>query len=167
MQAIAAMSENRVIGLNGGIPWRIKEDFQWFKSFTLGKAIIIGRKTFDTLPPLKDRGIFVLARDNNPNLWRKTGRIIENPFGALGSFISVDDIPLDGIVAGGAQIYELLLPHCEELYLTLVKGQFEGDTYMPPFEHLFPYQCLVRAHEKFSIVRYFKTLNPAFPENNC
>lgn len=163
MQAIAAMSENRVIGANQGIPWRIKEDFQWFKSFTMDKSIIIGRKTFDTLPPLPGRTIFVLTRDNNPNL----DGVCVNKLGARGLFISSEGMPLRGIVAGGAQIYSQLLPFCDELYLTIVKGEFEGDTYMPPFEHLFPYQCLIRAHEKFSIIRYFKTLNPEFPENNC
>ena len=63
MKAILAMAQNRVIGKNGGLPWpSIKEDFKWFKEFTTGKKLIVGKNTFDTLPMLKNREILVLTR---------------------------------------------------------------------------------------------------------
>jgi len=56
MKAIIAMAQNRVIGKNNGLPWpSIKEDFKWFKEFTMGKTLIVGKNTFDTLPLLKNR----------------------------------------------------------------------------------------------------------------
>ena len=62
MKAIVAMGRNRVIGLNDKLPWPpIKEDFKWFKEFTINNTIVIGKKTFDTLPPLKDRNIIVIT----------------------------------------------------------------------------------------------------------
>ncbi len=63
MEAIAAMSLNRAIGKDGGLPWpTIKEDLRFFKAMTLDKKIIVGRKTFETLPPLRNRETFVLTR---------------------------------------------------------------------------------------------------------
>ncbi len=63
MKAILAMAENRVIGKNGGLPWpSIKEDFKWFREFTMGKKLIVGKNTFDTLPLLKKETLsFILA----------------------------------------------------------------------------------------------------------
>ena len=63
MKAIIAMSQNRAIGKNGGLPWpSIKEDFKWFKEFTMGNTIIVGKNTFDTLPLLKNRECLVLLK---------------------------------------------------------------------------------------------------------
>ena len=65
MKAIIAMAKNRVIGKNNGLPWpSIKEDFKWFKEFTMGKTLIVGKTTFDTLPLLKNRECLVLI-----NIW--------------------------------------------------------------------------------------------------
>ena len=63
MKAIIAMAQNRVIGKNNGLPWpSIKEDFKWFKEFTMGKTLIVGKTTFDTLPLLKNRECLVLTK---------------------------------------------------------------------------------------------------------
>ena len=63
MKAIAAMSKNRCVGKNKGLPWpSIKEDFKWFKEFTMGKTLILGKNTFDTLPKLKDRECMVIVK---------------------------------------------------------------------------------------------------------
>ena len=61
MKAILAMAKNRVIGKNGGLPWHVPNDFKWFKEFTMGKKIIVGKNTFDTLPLLKNRECLVLT----------------------------------------------------------------------------------------------------------
>ena len=65
MKAIVAMSENRGIGLNGNIPWLIPQDLKWFKEFTTGQTLIVGRATFETLPYLKDRNLLVMTNSTN------------------------------------------------------------------------------------------------------
>lgn len=150
MIAIAAMSENRAIGLNGKLPWpSVKEDFQHFKRMTLDKNIIVGRKTFDELPHLKRRNIFVLTRTKTREeifVGLNLGQIVNR----------AENLPEDGIICGGAEIYSLLLPSCTELYLTLIKGNFKGDTFMPAFEHLFNKTETVENGQNYEIKRYFR-----------
>ncbi len=144
MQAIAAMSLNRVIGKDGEIPWKCSDDLKWFKEFTLGETIVVGRKTYEKLPPLKNRKIIVLSKNHSP---------------CLSDYPSCDDIndlPKDVIVAGGAKVYEELLPYCDSIYLTLIRKFVEGDTYMPLFEHLFPNEQIIKETDEYVIIRYYK-----------
>ena len=162
MKAIIAMAKNRVIGKNGGLPWpSIKEDFRWFKEFTTGKKLIVGKNTFDTLPFLKNREILVLTRRieeldvylqnqyfiNNNNL---TGKLIDATDVSL---MDLNDDP-DIIVAGGAKTYVRLLPYINEFYVTHVNGSYEGDTYMPPFEDLFSKFELVKEFDGHKVIKY-------------
>ena len=142
MKAIIAMAQNRVIGKNGGLPWpSIKEDFKWFKEFTIGKKLIVGKNTFDTLPKLKDRECLVVVKPQ-PSLDIIKNQHFVNQNGMTGKLVYFDQIVSmlnydDLIVAGGAKTYELFLPYIAEFYVTHVNGEYVGDTYMPEFEHMF------------------------------
>ena len=150
MKAIIAMAENRVIGKNGGLPWpSIKEDFRWFKEFTMGNTLIVGKNTFDTLPLLKNRECLVLVKEDkimaaNPNQY------LVNNNSMTGKLITMTDIESYSqfrkdylIVAGGAKTYVNLLPYITEFYVTHVNGKYDGDTFMPPFEDLFTHKEVV------------------------
>ena len=163
MKAIAAMAKNRVIGKNGGLPWpSIKEDFKWFKEFTMGKKLIVGKNTFDTLPLLKNRECLVLVREDkimaaNPNQY------LVNNNSMTGQLITMEDIESYSqfkrdylIVAGGAKTYVKLLPYIDEFYVTHVCGNFDGDTFIPEFEHLFNNFELIKEFDGHKVIKYTK-----------
>lgn len=158
MKAIMAMAANRAIGKNNTLPWpSIKEDFKWFKEFTMGKTLVIGRKTYDTLPPLKGRQIVVITRDYltlveecilHPKCEKMYTRSYEQMVDDITETSEPDDETLkEAVIAGGAKIYELFLPYITEFYVTHVNGEYDADTYMIPFEHLFDRQHVVREFE--------------------
>jgi dihydrofolate reductase len=157
MKAILAMAQNRVIGKNGGLPWpSIKEDFKWFKEFTTGKKLIVGKNTFDTLPMLKNREILVLTRKVE-ELSEITNQYLINKNDLTGKIISdVSDLDSDIIVAGGAKTYVRLLPYITEFYVTHVNGTYDGDTFMPPFEDLFTNKEVVKEFDLHKVIKYTK-----------
>jgi dihydrofolate reductase len=163
MKAILAMAENRVIGKNGGLPWpSIKEDFKWFKEFTTGKKLIVGKNTFDTLPLLKNREILVLTR-RVEELNHIENQYLINNNGLSGKIIDIRDVMIfelknnpDIIVAGGAKTYVRLLPYITEFYVTHVNGSYDGDTFMPPFEDLFTKFELVKEFDGHKVIKYSK-----------
>ncbi len=151
------MAKNRVIGKDGGLPWSsIKEDFKWFKEFTTGKKLIVGKNTFDTLPMLKNREIFVLTR-RIEELSEIPNQYLINKNDLTGKIISdVSDLDSDIIVAGGAKTYVRLLPYITEFYVTHVNGSYEGDTFMPPFEDLFTNKEVVKEFDGHKVIKYSK-----------
>ena len=162
MKAILAMAKNRCIGIEGKIPWHIPNDFRWFKEFTTGKKLIVGKNTFDTLPMLKNREILVLTRrveelDHIPNQY------LINKNDLTGKIIDIKDVYLfelnkdsDIIVAGGAKTYVRLLPYITEFYVTHVNGSYDGDTFMPPFEDLFTNKEVVKEFDLHKVIKYTK-----------
>lgn len=157
MRAVAAMDGNRVIGKDGKIPWHISADFKWFKQFTMNQTLIMGRTTFETLPKLPNRDIVVLSntivhRQEYHALFRDKCRQLflkdERTFNVM-------EFP-NAIVAGGAKTYHNLLPLCDEVFMTHVIDEYDGDTYMPHFEHQFPNSEVLREEKDFWIVRYWK-----------
>ena len=164
MKAILALAKNRVIGKNGGLPWSsIKEDFKWFKEFTTGKKLIVGKNTFDTLPFLKNRKILVLTRRVEELDAYIQNQYFVNKNNLSGKLIDTTDISLmdldkdpDIIVAGGAKTYVRLLPYITEFYVTHVNGNYDGDTFMPPFEDLFTQQEVVKEFDGHKVVKYSK-----------
>lgn len=179
MKAIVAMAENRAIGKNETLPWEpIKEDFKWFKEFTMGKNLVVGHSTFMTLPPLKGRNIYFISRpkaktpDEIPmgdygyhtNSHGTIGRRLCYYTDAIYGVSFVDILTgyesnckiEDPIIAGGAKMYELFLPYITEFYVTHIKGTYEADTFMPKFEHLFSKQETIKEIDKAIIVKYFK-----------
>lgn len=148
-KAIAAMSENRVIGDAGKIPWHLPEDFKWFKKMTTGHVLVMGRKTFEAIGrPLPNRETIVLSRGqfNHPG---------------VRTIASLDEIDparetRDIFICGGAQIYEHALPRCSDLYLTLVKRVVTGDAFFPPFQDQFELLQQISDCAEFEILHYRK-----------
>ncbi len=123
---IAAMDENRLIGRDRGMPWRLPADLRHFKRLTMGHHVIMGRKTYETLPgPLPGREIIVVTRSSDylPEHGRAAHTIEE----AL-AMSAEDD---ERFVAGGAEIYRHTLPLAGRLYLTEIHAAFQGDTWFP------------------------------------
>ena len=123
---IYARAANGTIGKDGALPWRIPADLKRFKAMTMGKAMIMGRKTFESFGgPLPGRRHIVLTRDRE---WQAEGAEIAR---SLGEAL---DLAGDGEVAvvGGAEIYALFEPLASRIELTEVHGDFAGDTHMPP-----------------------------------
>ena len=164
MKAIIAMAKNRVIGNNGKLPWpSIKEDFKWFKEFTTGKKLIVGKNTFDTLPLLKNRECIVLTRPVAGIDAYITNQYLVNNNAMTGQMITMEDVESYSqfrkdylIVAGGAKTYVKLLPYITEFYVTHVNGTYDGDVFMPPFEDLFTNQELVKEFDGHKVVKYSK-----------
>jgi dihydrofolate reductase len=133
IKAIVAMAEGRVIGNAGTIPWHLPEDFKFFKATTMGHAILMGRKTYESIgKPLPGRENIVLSR---------TMPLESVPPGVT-VIHSLDELkePTDGrdlFVIGGEEIYRLMLPKVRELFVTRVPRQVEGDTRFPKFESEF------------------------------
>lgn len=115
---ILARAENGVIGMNGAIPWHIADDLKRFKALTLGKSVVMGRKTWDSMPrrPLPGRRNIVVTRDAD---WRADGADSM----ALDAALAQPDI----FVIGGAEIYRAALARADRIELTEVHRVFEGD----------------------------------------
>ena len=163
MKAILAMAQNRVIGKNGGLPWpSIKEDFKWFKEFTMGGTLIVGKNTFDTLPLLKNRECLVLVKEDkvmaaNPNQYLVNNNSMTGQLITMTDFESYSQFRKDYlIVAGGAKTYIKLLPYIKEFYVTHINGNYDGDTFMPEFEHLFAHQEVVKEFDVHKVIMYTK-----------
>ncbi len=146
MKAIAAMSQNRVIGKDGQIPWHLSDDLKFFKRTTLGNIILMGRKTYDSLgKPLPGRENWVLTRGDGIEGVRVFHDIAE---------ITEPDDGRDLFLIGGGQLYESLLPRCHELFLTLVKREVEGDAFFPPFEDDFAMKEILFETPEMEVRRY-------------
>lgn len=131
-RAIAAMSENRVIGHAGRIPWRLPEDFRWFKQVTMGGVLVMGRKTFESIGrPLPGRETVVLTRKGFSHAGVRTFGDID----ALRDDLRKDSRPV--WICGGSEIYSLLLGDCADLFLSRVHQTVDGDAVLPAFESVF------------------------------
>jgi len=124
---VVARADNGVIGNKGALPWHIPEDLKHFKLRTMGKPMVMGRKTFESLPGLlPGRRHIVVTRDSD---WRAEGA--EVAYDAKGAIALAGDAP-ELAVIGGAEIYRLFLPLARRIELTEVHRSPEGDTKMPP-----------------------------------
>lgn len=123
---IVACSENNVIGKDNGLIWRLSNDLKRFKALTTGHAIVMGRKTFESIGrPLPNRRNIILSK----NLEAMEGCEIMRSAGEVLEFAKSTDEEL--FVIGGGQVYEQFLPFADKLYLTLVHTEAEGDTFFP------------------------------------
>jgi dihydrofolate reductase len=146
-KAIAAMSENRVIGAGNKIPWHLPEDFKWFKKMTTGNVIVMGRKTFESIgKSLPNRETIVLTRGR----WQHPGVRTVSDLSQIDPVKEARDI----FICGGAQVYEQALPLCSDLYLTMVKRVVEGDAFFPRFEDQFEPVAEILDCAEFKIVHY-------------
>lgn len=129
---IAAMTEKRVIGYQNKMPWHIKEELQYFKTMTMGKTILMGRKTFDAISRrlLPGRETIILTRDKS--FIFAGAQIVHSIEEALQVVKKSKDKEL--MVVGGAGIYQQFLNLADKLYLSIVTGEYLGDTYFPEFD---------------------------------
>lgn len=154
LTAIVAMAANRAIGLKGTLPWHYPEDLKFFKRTTLGHPILMGRTTYESIGrPLPGRQNIVLSRTLPPQDGLTVIRNVSELAAACPGAETV-------FVIGGAQIYAELLPQCHGLYLTLVKKPYEGDTFLPPFEHLFELKQVLEETPDLEF-RYYQACPPA------
>jgi dihydrofolate reductase len=127
---IVAIGDNGVIGAGGTIPWRLKSDMQRFKAMTIGKPIVMGRKTFVSLRrPLPGRTNIVVTRDRN---FRAAGAVVTMSFDAARAVATGDALrrlATEIAVIGGAEIYAQWMDVADRLEITEVHARPEGDTY--------------------------------------
>ena len=122
---IAAMANNRTIGLDNQMPWHLPADLKHFKQITLTHPVIMGRKTYQSIgKALPGRQNIVVSRD--PNLQLKDAKVMNNLLRAIDS-CDVDEI----MIIGGANIYQQMLPKADRLYLTFIDLEVDGDAYFP------------------------------------
>jgi len=133
--AVAAVARNGVIGADNGLPWRVSSDLKHFKALTMGKPLILGRRTFESLQrPLPGREIIVVTRD--PRFSPAGVRIAHSPLEALAvarrlaMAMAVDEI----IVGGGAEIFRALMDQTRRIELTEIALEPEGDAFFPSLD---------------------------------
>ena len=149
IKAIAAVSQNDVIGKKGDLPWRLPGELKWFKKITMGHVIVMGRKTWNSLPnALPGRENWVLSRSN-----------VEGE--GIQTFTEFNQIEKQAgnrtvFIIGGGEIYSAFLSYCSELYLTEVQQTIiGGDAFFPSYENDF--QCVETLEEnKDFILRKWK-----------
>ena len=142
---ITAMTQNKVIGVSCGLPWKIKAELEYFKKHTLNKVLIMGGNTFATLnyKPLANRQNIVLTKD--PEKFKKfhLSKIYKNLMFAKTIQDSLDQAEQlcatslvfpEIMVIGGAQIYKQFLPITNKLYISIIKGSYTGDIYFPEID---------------------------------
>lgn len=132
LSLVAAVAENGAIGRDGALPWRIADDLAWFKRNTMGKPMVMGRRTFDSIgKALPGRDSIVLSRDAG---WRADGVYLTRALPAAlrlgGACAHARDVG-ELCVIGGGELYAQTLDRAERLYLTKVRAQIDGDAYFP------------------------------------
>jgi len=126
---IAALAENRVIGRDNQLPWRISADLKHFKALTMGKPIVMGRKTWESIGrPLPGRKNIVVTRD--PAYQAEGCQVVHSIERALDVAGGSDEV----MIIGGAGLYQQVLGRADRLYLTRVKAEVDGDTWFPEID---------------------------------
>ena len=123
---IVAVSANNVIGADGGLPWRLSEDLRRFKEITMGKPMIMGRQTFESIgKALPGRRSIILSRQT---AYKQAGcDVVNTPEAALELVADAEEV----MIIGGGEVYEQFLPMTDRIYLTRVHTKVEGDTFFP------------------------------------
>lgn len=143
---IAAVARNRAIGIAGKLPWHIREDLQRFKRLTTGHAVLMGRKTWESIGrPLPDRRNVVVTRGTIAGV--ETYPSVDAALTALAG----EDVVF---VIGGGELYRHLLPSADRLHLTIVDREVEADTFFPAYEHLLGSRYTLVAREDHEGYRF-------------
>jgi len=126
---ICAMADNRVIGIQNRLPWKLPADMKWFRQHTLGKPIIMGRKTFESFgsKPLPDRLNIIITHDAN---YRAAGAQVAH---SIDEAIRLAGEVPEVMIIGGESFYAQMLPRADRLYLTYVHAEVAGDAWFPEF----------------------------------
>ena len=126
---IAAVATNRVIGAGNRLPWHLAEDLKRFRALTLGHAVIMGRKTWESLPrALPERQNIIVTRQRD---YAVDGADIVGSFAAA---LAAVRLPEPAFCIGGGELYRAALPYATTLHLTEIARDFDGDAQFPPFE---------------------------------
>ncbi len=148
--AIVAKSFNDVIGKNNSIPWEIKEDLAFFKQKTLHHYILMGRKTYESLPKiLVDRKMIVLSR----TLPKSDQYILVSSLQEAIDLVKDEDL----YICGGAKLYEEALAYCDLLYVTQIFEEVEGDTYFPKIPSYFKLIDCKKGQGNYEFQTYLNT----------
>jgi dihydrofolate reductase len=127
---IAAMADDRAIGIENRLPWKLPADMKWFRRHTLGKPIIMGRKTFESFGgrPLPERTNIVITHDET---YRADGAVVVHSIDeAIAAAGEVGEV----MIIGGESFYRQMLPKADRFYMTRVHGCFEADAWFPEFD---------------------------------
>jgi dihydrofolate reductase len=151
---IAAIAKNRVIGKDGKLPWHISDDLKRFKRLTTGHVVLMGRKTFRSIGhSLSNRRNVVLSSRPIPGI--ETYASLDEALSALAGEERV-------FVIGGAAVYAQVLDKADELYLTMVNAEVQGDAFFPQYEHFIEKMFTEQSreeHEGFTFVNYVRKRN--------
>lgn len=148
---IVAMTAQRVIGKDNDLPWHLPEDLQFFKRTTSGHVIVMGRKTFESIGrPLPKRRNVVLTRDTQ---WSHEGVDVVHTIEEMRALLADDE---QAYIIGGSQIYAALLDELDELLVSQVSEEYEGDAYFPAFKEGFVEAEVVEEYAAFRVVRFLK-----------
>lgn len=145
---IAAIGKNRELGRGNDLIWHIKEDLKNFKNLTMGKYIVMGKNTYESLPKhLEERKYIVLSS----SLSEIENGLLFNDFNKLLEFIK--DVDEEVMIIGGASIYKLFLPFADKLYLTEIDSEEKADVYFPDFNKE-DYECNVVSTNEVDGLKY-------------
>lgn len=151
--AVAAMASNRIIGKAGQLPWHLPEDLKFFKELTSGNAVLMGRKTFESIGrPLPNRQNIILSKS-----------LAIPPDGttvvscAEEIFSPELDLKGDLYVIGGAKVYESLMPQTSEIFLSYIHEEYSGDTSFPQFEEAFGNYAVIQKFDLFEVRHYVRS----------
>jgi dihydrofolate reductase len=131
---ISAMANQRVIGINNSLPWKLPSDMKWFRQHTLGKPIVMGRKTFESFGgrTLPDRPNIIITHDQN---YEAKGAIVTHSIEEALQAAAANSGDSDEVmIIGGASFYRQMLPEAQRMYLTFVHADIEGDAWFPDYE---------------------------------
>ena len=132
IQLIAALADNRVIGKDGQIPWHLSEDLKHFNQVTMGCPVLMGRSTYESIgKPLPGRRNIVLSSTISAS--DASGIEVVRSISEAKELLNNTGILM---VIGGAGVYRACLPEADTLHLTIIHGDFEGDTFFPDWSHL-------------------------------
>jgi dihydrofolate reductase len=126
---IVAVADNGVIGLDNRLPWRLPADLKHFKHLTLGKPIVMGRKTWESLPGLLPQRRHIVV-SSNPGYEAAGCQVVHSLEQALAAAGQAPEV----MIIGGARLYEQALPQARRMYLTLVHAQVEGNVFFPSYD---------------------------------
>ena len=152
LTAIVAMTPQRIIGRAGTLPWHLPEDLAFFKRSTSGHPIVMGRKTYESIGrPLPKRRNIVLTRDAG---WSAPGvEVIHQP----ADLETLQDLEGTVFIIGGSEIYAAFLPRLDDLLVSHVFADYEGDTVFPEFETEFPESEVLETHADFEVRRWSRS----------
>lgn len=129
LSLVVAASSNNVIGRDGGLPWHLPDDLRQFKRLTTGKAVIMGRSTYESIGrPLPDRRNIVMTR--NTDYVADGCDVVSSVSEAMDAVEGAEEV----MIIGGGQVYRDFLPLADRIYLTRVQAEVEGDTYFPEID---------------------------------